>query len=62
MGYNYKVRSDMSSYRRSLLSGFSAGAGISLSRINVGVAIAQPHSGATTLMLNLGLKIADIIR
>ena len=62
MGYNYKVRSDMSSYKRSLLSGFSAGAGISLSRINVGVAIAQPHSGATTLMLNLGLKIADIIR
>lgn len=62
MGYNYKVRSDMSSYKRSLLSGFSAGAGVSMSMFNVGVAVAQPHSGSTTLMLNLGLKIADIIR
>lgn len=62
MGYNYKMRSDMSSYKRSILSGFSAGAGISVSHFNVGVAMAQPHSGTTTLMLNLGMKIADLIK
>lgn len=62
VGYNYKMRSDMSGYKRSLLSGFTAGAGLSTSRFNVGVAIAQPHSGATTLMVNFGLKIIDITR
>lgn len=62
IGYNYKMRSDMSGYKRSLLSGFTAGAGLSTSRFNIGVAVAQPHNGATSLMVNFGLKIADIVR
>lgn len=62
LGYNYKVRSDMSSYNRNIFSGFTLGTGISASRFNVGVAIAQPHSGALTFMINLGVKLSDIIR
>lgn len=62
VGYNYKMRSDMKGHKRSILSGFSSGAGLSTSRFNVGVALAQPHTGATTLMVNLGLKLVDITR
>ena len=61
LGYNYKTRTDMSTYSRSFLSGFSLGAGLNLRRFNLGLAFAQPHSGATTLMLNLNLNINDIL-
>lgn len=61
LGYNYKTRTDMSTYSRNFLSGFSLAAGLNLRRFNVSIAFAQPHSGATTLMLNLNLNINDII-
>lgn len=59
LGYNYKTRTDMSTYSRSFLSGFSACAGINVSRFGVGVAIAQPHTGATTFMLNLNMRLYE---
>lgn len=62
LGYNYRTRSDMSSYSRSFVSGFSLGAGLRAQRFAVDVALAQPHSGATTLMLNLTLNLNDIIK
>lgn len=62
LGYNYKTRTDMSTYKRSFLSGFSIGAGMNVSRFNFGIAFGQPHSGATTLMFNLGMNLNDIIR
>lgn len=61
LGYNYKTRTDMSTYARSILSGFSLGAGLNMRRFNVGLALAQPHSGATTLMLNLNLNLNDLL-
>lgn len=61
IGYNYKTRTDMSTYSRSFLSGFSLGAGMNLRRFNVGLAFAQPHSGATTFMLNLNMNLNDIL-
>lgn len=61
LGYNYKTRTDMSTYSRSFVSGFSLAAGLNLRRFNVGVALAQPHSGATTLMFNLNLNLNDIL-
>lgn len=61
LGYNYKTRTDMSTYSRSFVSGFSLGAGINLRRFNVALALAQPHSGGTTLMLNLNLNINDML-
>lgn len=61
LGYNYKSRTDMSTYKRSFVSGFSLAAGLNLRRFNVGLAIAQPHSGAPTFMLNLNLNLNDIL-
>lgn len=61
LGYNYKVRSDMSNYSRNFLSGWSLAAGINVSTFGVGLAFAQPHSGATTLMVNLNLRLGEIL-
>lgn len=61
LGYNYKTRTDMSTYNRSFLSGFSLGAGMNLRRFNFGIAFAQPHSGATTLMLNLNMNVFELL-
>ncbi len=59
LGYNYKTRTDMSTYKRSFLSGFSASMGINVKSFGVGIALAQPHTGATTLMLNLSTKLYE---
>lgn len=62
LAYNYKTRTDMATYSRSFLSGFSLGAGLNMNRFGLGLAFAQPHSGATCLMLNLRLDINDFIK
>lgn len=61
IGYNYKTRTDMSTYSRSFLSGFSLAAGLTLPRFNFSLAFAQPHTGATTMMFCLGLNLADLL-
>ena len=62
LGYNYKTRTDMSTYKRSIISGFSLAAGMNVNRFNFGIALGQPHSGATTLMFNLNMNLQDILR
>lgn len=57
LGYNYRTRTDMSTYRRSFLSGFSICMGLNVRSFALGVALAQPHTGATTLMLNISTTI-----
>lgn len=61
LGYNYKTRTDMSTYKRSFLSGFSLAAGMNVSRFNFSLAFGQPHSGATTLMFNLNVNLNDLL-
>lgn len=61
LGYNYKTRTDMSTYSRSFLSGFSLTGGIQVKSFGVGVAFAQPHTGATTFMLNLTMNINNLL-
>lgn len=61
LGYNYKMRTDMSTYHRTFLSGWSLGAGINVKAFKVGFAFAQPHSGASTFMLNLNLSLFDLL-
>lgn len=61
IGYNYKTRTDMANYSRNMLSGFSLGAGISVKSFRIGIALAQPHTGATTFMLNLNCNFSDLI-
>lgn len=59
VGYNHKTRSDMSGYRRGALSGLSACIGVNVRNFAVGVAMAQLHNGATTIMLNLSTNIYE---
>ena len=61
IGYNYKTRTDMATYSRNMLSGFSLGAGISVKSFRIGMALAQPHTGATTFMFNLNCNFSDLI-
>lgn len=57
LGYNYKTRTDMSTYNRNFLSGFSLAAGFRAKNFQVSGAFAQPHSGASTFMLNISCDI-----
>lgn len=61
LGYDYKTATDMSVYHRSILSGFSVGAGLRVRGFGVGVAFAQPHNKATTLMLNLNCSLGELM-
>ncbi|MBQ9073562.1 MAG: type IX secretion system protein PorQ [Muribaculaceae bacterium] len=61
VGYNYKTRTDMSTYSRNFFSGFSVSAGINVKRFGIGVALSQPHSGATTFMFNLTANINEFL-
>lgn len=61
LGYDYKMRTDMSAYQRSFLSGFTVGAGIRLKSFGVGVSFAQPHKSATSLMVNLSCSIGQLL-
>lgn len=62
LGYNYKTRTDMSTYKRSFLSGFSLAAGMNVSRFKFALAFSQPHTGATTLMFNINMNLKDLLR
>ncbi|MBR5102177.1 MAG: type IX secretion system protein PorQ [Muribaculaceae bacterium] len=62
IGYNYKTRTDMSSYKRNLISGLSACAGLRVKAFGLGLALAQPHSGATTIMVNLTTSIGELLK
>lgn len=61
LGYNYKSRTDMATYNRNFISGFSLGGGIKVNSFGVGIALAQPHTGATTFMLNLSYNFSDLV-
>lgn len=62
IGYNYKTRTDMATYSRNMLSGFSLAAGINVKSFNIGIALAQPHTGATTFMFNLSCNLNELIQ
>ncbi len=60
LGYNYKMRTDMSAYQRNFLSGFSAGLGLKVRSFSIGVSYAMPHKSASSILLNLGLNIGEL--
>lgn len=53
IGYNYKTRTDLSSYQRNFFSGISLGVGFNVRDFDIGVSFAQPHKSASTVALNL---------
>lgn len=59
IGYNHKTRTDMGTYSRSFLSGLSIEAGLNVSKFGIGIALAQPHTGATTFMLNISTNLYE---
>ena len=52
-GYNYKTRTDMSTYQRNFFSGISLGVGVNVKDFSIGVSFSQPHKSASTIGLNL---------
>ncbi|MDE7449851.1 MAG: type IX secretion system protein PorQ [Paramuribaculum sp.] len=60
LGYNYHTRTNMATYHRSMLSGFSICAGLDVKSFGIGVALAQPHTGATTLMFNISCRLSEL--
>lgn len=62
LAYNYRMRTDMTPYRRSFLSGFSIGVGMRLRGFSFGVAFAQPHRAATSLLINFATDIDALLR
>lgn len=61
LGYNYKARTDMLTHSRSFLSGFSLAGGFRVKSFGVGLAFAQPATGATTFMLNLNCSLSELL-
>lgn len=61
-GYNYKTRTDMGTYRRNFLSGFSAGLGVRVKDFTLDVSYAQPHQGGSSIMLNLAVDLNELLR
>lgn len=59
--YNHKTRTDMGTYQRNFVSGFSVGVGFNVKAWGLGVAYAMPHKKASSIMLNLALNIAEVI-
>lgn len=59
--YNYKTRTDMATYQRNFLSGFSAGLGLRVRGWGFGVAYAMPHKKGASVMLNVALNISEVI-
>ena len=62
IGYNYRTRTDMATYKRDFMSGLSVGAGLKVRAFGFGAAFARPHTGATTFMFNLTTSIGELMR
>lgn len=61
VGYDYKTRTDLSSYQRNFFSGWSLGMGLNVKSFGIGVSYAQPHKGASSVMLNLSCNLFDLL-
>lgn len=59
VGFNPKKNMDMKLQNGNTLGGFSAGAGISISRFDVGVSVAQYHPSAMSLMIGVSTTLGD---
>ena len=62
IGYNYRMRTDMATYKRDFMSGLSVCGGLKVRAFGVGAAFARPHSGATTMMFNLTASIGELLK
>ncbi|MDR1200856.1 MAG: type IX secretion system protein PorQ [Tannerellaceae bacterium] len=59
IGFNPKTTIDMKLQGGNTLSGFSAGAGISISMFDIGVSVAKYHPSALSLMMSISTTLSD---
>jgi len=59
VGFNPKTNMDMKLQGGNKLSGFSAGAGVTIKMFDVGVSIAKYHPSALSLMLSVSTTLSD---
>lgn len=62
LGFNYKMRTDMATYKRNFLSGFSLGAGFRVKSWGFGVGYAMPHKSGSEIMINISSDISELLR
>lgn len=62
LGFNYKTRTDLATYKRNFLSGFSIGTGFKVKAWGFGVAYALPHKGGSEIMINISSDISELLR
>ena len=62
LAYNYKTRTDMGTFSRNFLSGFSLGLGVRVKSFGVSLAYAMPHNAGSTLLLNLNCSISELLK
>lgn len=62
IGYNYRTRTDMATYKRDFMSGLSVGAGLKVRAFGIGAAFARPHTGASSFMFNLTTSIGELLK
>jgi hypothetical protein len=59
VGFNPKTNIDMKLESGNILSGFSAGAGISIKMFDVGVSVAKYHPSALSLLMSISTTLGD---
>lgn len=62
LSYDYKTATDMSTYQRNFLSGFSIGVGLRVRGFGFGVAYGMPYKTGSTLMLNLNCSLSELMK
>lgn len=62
VGYNYRTRTDMATYKRDFMSGLSVCGGLKVRAFSLGAAFARPHTGASTFMFNLTTSIGELMK
>ena len=62
LGYDYRTRTDMATYSRNFISGFSLAAGLKTNSLGFGLAFAQPHVGGTSFMFNMTISLAELMK
>ena len=60
LAYNYKTATDMATYNRNFLSGFSLGVGFRVKDFSADVAYAMPHRSGSSLIVNLSYTLTAL--
>lgn len=57
MGYNFRLHSELKNTTKRAFEGFSAGIGLEMSRIKIGISYGKYHVAASSLMMNFAIML-----